>query len=159
MFEILLLVLLLLAGIHASRLNPRTTQRMGEVFLLYILVGYCGLPMLMVGTFVLVKPVLAARMLGFPAGGAFEEFAGLCLVAMSLLPLLALRYRGSFLIAPAVCWAVYFAGATVIHVKNLEHGRLTHGGLLDILATHGLIAIIIVCALLASGVLKEAARA
>jgi len=157
-FLILLLMVLVAAAIHASRLKEPSTPRIAEVFLLYLLVGYCGVPMLAFSLWNLLSPEKAAAHLDFPPGNPFQEFAGIAFLAMSLVSLLAIRYRRTFLIAPVVCWAVFFTGATWIHLKDIHlKGALTHGLALHVFATHGLISILLVGALVASGVLQQKA--
>jgi hypothetical protein len=69
---------------------------------------------------------------------------------------MTLWYRGNFLVAPAVVWAVFFAGATLIHLEDLHRkGVMTHASLIHIFATHALISILLIAGLLASGLLKE----
>jgi hypothetical protein len=156
MFVILLAVVLVAASIHVARLDERTTPRIGEIGLLYLLVGYCGVPMVVVSVGSLVSPDHAADVLGFPAGNPFQTFLGFALLGMSLLSLLALRYRRTFLIAPAICWSVFFAGATFIHLKDFgARGALSHGDIFHIFASHGLVALLLVVALISSGLLKE----
>lgn len=156
MFFYLLLVVLAAAAIHAARSADRSPERIGRLALLYILVGYCGVPMLAVSVATLAWPERVAGILGFPPGNPFQAFLGVAFLAMSLLSILALRYRRSFLIAPALCWAVFFAGATVIHLRDFA-GRdaLTHGGILHIFGSHGLISILLIAALWLSGLPRE----
>jgi len=155
-FLILLVVVLLAAGIHAAQARERTTQHVARIFLLYLLVGYCGVPMLIFVGWALMSPEAAAAHLGFPAGNPFQEFAGLAILSLALLSVLALRYRRTFLIAPAIGWAVFFFGATLIHLKDFHHkAALTHFSAVHIFATHGLIALLLTAALLGSGLLKE----
>ena len=162
-FFYLLLVLLVAASIHVALMRDRTMRRAGEIFLLYILVGYCGVPQLALGLWGLASPDRVAAMLGFPAGSPFQDFTGASLVGMSVLSLLALRYRGTFLLAPAVCWSVFFAGATyahlrasVQHLQTVHHGAgPSHAALLHLFATHGLISVLLVGALIASGAWRE----
>ena len=152
MFLYLLLLLLAAAAVHVTLIRERSRERVGRIALLYILVGYCGLPMLTVSVACLAWPDRVARMLGFPAGNPFQALLGVALFGMSLLSLLALRYRGRFLVAPTVCWAVFFAGATVIHLRDFAaRGVLTHGGILVVFASHGLISLLLVAAFAASG--------
>lgn len=156
MFFYLLLALLAAVAVHAARTGDRNPERIGRLALLYILVGYCGLPMLAVSLATLIWPDRVAEVLGFQAGNPSQAFLGVAFLAMSVLSILALRYRRSFLIAPAVCWAVFFAGATVIHLRDFAvRGVLTHGGALHIFASHGLISLLLVAALLLSGLPRE----
>ena len=155
-FHLLIAAVLVAAAIHIARMKERTTQRAGEVALLYLLVGYCGFPTLAFAVTSLAHPEQVAATLGFPAGNPFQEFASVALLAMAILSVLTLRYRGSFLIGPAILWAVFFAGATIIHSSDhMARGALTHGSMLMIFATHGLISVLLAVALIASGVWKE----
>lgn len=156
MFLFLLAAVLVAASVRIARMRDRSSRRVGEVGLLYVLVGYCGLPMLAVSVGILVWPDRVADILDFPAGNPFQEFLGYAYLGMSILSVLALRYRGTFLIGPALCWAVFFAGATFVHLKDYgERGVLTHHGALAIFASHGLISVLLIVALLASGLLRQ----
>ncbi len=135
--------------------KERAVPRIAQIGLLYLLVGYCGIPMSAVSVWLLVSPDRAAASFGF-SPGPLLAFFGYAYLGMSLLSILALRYRGSFLIAPAVCCAVYLGGATVVHLREYgERPIHTHGGALEIFASHGLIAVLLVDLLFASGVLQE----
>lgn len=144
-FVYLLALLLLAATVHVAVLQQRTTERVAEIVRLYLLVGYCGVPMLAVSLWVLVSPERAAAGFGFSAAGPLLGFFGWAYLGMSLLSLLALRYRGAFLVAPVVVWAVYLGGATLVHLQE------SHGRALEIVTSHGLIAVLLVGALIASG--------
>ena len=155
MFIFLLAALIAAAAVHVYRLEDRSLRRVGEIALLYLLVGYCGLPMLAMSIAVIVWPDQMAAHLGFPPGNPFQSFVGVSFLSMSLVSVLALRYRSAYLIAPSVCWAVFFAGATFIHIADYgSRGALDHGSALAIFATHGLISVLLVAALLSSGLLK-----
>ena len=155
-FTLLLMVLLLAASVHVALMKDRTVPRVAHVVLLYILVGYCGIPMLAVSLWAIVNPEGAAASFGFAPSGQLLAFFAYAYLGMSLLSLLALRYRRSFVIGPAVCWAVYLGGANIVHLRdNGQRAAHTHGAALETFATHGLIAIVLVVALVASGLLKE----
>ena len=152
MFVVLLLACLLAATIHSLRIEPRTTARIGEIVLLYVLVGYCGVPMLAVSIGILAAPGTMVAMLPVGEPSLVLAFFGWAYLGMSLLPILALRYRGTSLIAPAVCWAVYLGGANVVHLQGGgESAPASHGAALMTFATHGLVAVLLVAALIASG--------
>lgn len=144
-FVYLLALLLLAATVHAAVLRDRTVGRVAELVLLYVLVGYCGVPMLAVSIWVLVSPERAASGFGFDAARPLLDFFGWAYLGMSLLSLLALRYRGTFLIAPVVVWTVYLGGATLVHLQGAQ------GRALEVVASHGLIAVLLVGTLIASG--------
>ena len=156
MFLYVLAAVIVAASIHIARLDERTVQRIGEIALLYLLVGYCGLPMLVVSVGSLLSPDRVAEALGFSAGNPFQTFLSFALLGMALSSVLGLVYRRAFLIAPAVCWSVFLAGATFIHLKDIGgRGALSHGSMIHMLASHGLISLLLVGALLSSGLLKE----
>jgi hypothetical protein len=155
MFLVLLVASLVLAAVHLTRTGGWETRRAGELTLLYILVGYCGLPMLGVGFFAALAPERAAAVLGFAAGNPFQAFLTWAYLGMALAATLSLRYRGVYLVAPAVLWATFFAGATQIHLAELHTGgALTHGGFVGVFVTHGLVSLLLLGALIASGLLR-----
>ena len=156
MFILILILLAAAAAIHARFLPERTPNAVGELSLLYLLVGYCGFPTLIASVAALIWPDRAADMVGFPQGNPFQGFATYAFLAMSLMSILTLRYRGTALVGPAVCWAVLFAGATFVHIQaSHAGGSMGHGGVLVIFATHGLISVLLLVALLASGLVKK----
>jgi hypothetical protein len=155
-FVFLMAALLVAAAIHAALVQERTINRIGRIALLYLLVGYCGVPMVVVSAGSLANPEIAHHLAGSSAGGPFVGFTVWALLGMSILSLLALWYRGTFLVGPAVCWAVFFGGATGVHLGEFSaRGALTHGGILAIFASHGLVSLLLIAALLSSGLLKQ----
>ncbi len=159
MFAILLLILIAAAALHFWRSRERTVERAGRLLLLWVLVGYCGIPMIVVALLLLVHPGEAADVLGFPAGNPFELFLGWGYLGMAVVATLSLRYRGSYLVAPALLWAIFFAGATAVHIGAYRaSGDLTHGGALQIFLGHGLVSVVLGAGLWASGVWKGPVR-
>lgn len=156
MFFALLAVLLIAAAVHIARTRPRTRERAGEIVLLWVLIGYCGVPMLAVGAFTLLRPESVASMLGFPAGNPFQAFLGWSYLGMAMTATLALRYRGVYLIGPAILWSVFFAGATFIHLgEGRGGGGLSHSATLVILGSHALVTVLLLGGLVASGLLPR----
>lgn len=157
MFFLLLAALLIAATVHVARLESRTRERAGEILLLWVLIGYCGLPMIGVSAFALLRPESVASMLGFPAGNPFQTFFGWSYLGMSLIATLSFRYRGPYLIGPAIAWSVFFAGATLTHLGEARaSGDLTFGYALVIFGSHGLVTIVLLAGLAASGRLAGA---
>ena len=151
MFLIILAVVLTGAAAHvALRGGDRSRERVGEVVLLWTLVGYCGIPMLVVAGTILMHPHGTLEAFGFPPGNPIAGFFGWAYLGMALSATLALRYRGAYLVAPALIWAIFFIGATFLHLAE-GHSGGTHAGALAIFAMHGLISLILLGALLASG--------
>lgn len=159
MFLPLLAALLIAAAFHFALGGERTLRRGGELGLVWLLVGYCGVPMIGVAAGALAWPDRAADILGFPAGNPFQSFAMVAYLGMSLVAVLSLRYRGAYLVAPALLWAVFFAGATWIHLADLGHrGALTHGMLAIIVGSHGAVSVLLLASLAASGVWRKEER-
>jgi len=153
-FLIILAVVLVGAAAHVA-LRGRTRERVGELVLLWTLVGYCGIPMLVVAGMLLVHPHETAEVFGFPPDNPIAVFFGWAYLGMALSAVVSLRYRGPYLVAPALTWATFFLGATFVHLGE-GHGGGTHAGALAIVATHGLISLILVAALVASGAWRPA---
>ncbi len=158
LFHLALFVALAGAGLHIFRLSSRGTAKVGEVILLWVLVGYCGVPMMGFVGYGILYPDELARITGFPPDSPFQTFTTWALLGMALASTLSLRFRGTYLIGPAIAWAVFFVGATAIHLSQSGHagaghaGALTHSNMLMILATHGLISVILLVSLGMSGV-------
>jgi hypothetical protein len=157
-FVFLLLIVLGAAAAHALLSRPRSRKRTAELFLLYLLAGYCGLPMLAVSLWAILSPDRVAAAFGL-ASGPLIGFFGWAYLGMSLCALLALRVRGAFLLAPVLLWTVYLGGATFVHLgagdQMTIHG---HASFLDIFAAHGLIAILLVLAYALSGTWRALAH-
>lgn len=144
MFIALLLALLAAAVLHGWKTGPRTKSRFAELIIVYLLVGYCGVVMLGVGVFILVAGERAAAMLGTPPGNLFQQFFGFAYVGMALIATLSIWLRGTYLLAPVLCWSIYFLGATYIHVVDYAAaGYLNVGTFLLIFATHALVPVLL----------------
>jgi uncharacterized protein DUF6790 len=148
-FTYLLLLLLAGAAVHIAKLPDRSPARGADVLLRYLLVGYCGVPMLAVSLWALLSPDVVARLFGVGAAGPLLGFFGYAYLGMSLVAVLTLWYGGTFLVAATVVWAVYLGGATVAHLTQFGHPSV--GGVVEIVASHGLIAVLLVTTLIVSG--------
>ena len=71
-FHLILLLILIAAAIHILRLPARSTARAGEIILVWLLVGYCGVPMMGFMGFGLMHPAEIAHLTGFPPGSPFQ---------------------------------------------------------------------------------------
>ncbi len=150
MFVALLVLLLVAAAVHTAASGRRSRQAVAQLFLLYVLVGYCGVAMIGVAAFGLASPDRFAAWLGWPAGNPFQQFGSFALLGMGVASILSLWLRGPYLVGPAVAWAVFFAGATVGHLADLGQRGVSHGTALHVFATHTAITLLLV-ALLALG--------
>jgi hypothetical protein len=156
-FFYLLLGLLVGAAIHIARQRDRSVRRIGELGLLWVLVGYCGWAMLSHTLESLILPSMIARYHGFAEGGVWQTFTAVALLAMSVSAVIAPWYRGTYLIGPTLSWAIYFAGATVVHLQDdAASGPVAVGTVVGIFTTHGLIAVLLLVFLGMSGVLRTA---
>jgi hypothetical protein len=153
MFVLLLALLLIAWVVHLRRADVRTRARGGELLVRYVLAGYCGIPMLVVAGILLIHPHESAHILGVEPDHPFGRFFGWAYLGMALAATLTLRFRGTYLIGPAVVWAVFFAGATVVHIDmGGGAGAMGHRGLFFILAAHALVSVLLVAGLWTSGV-------
>lgn len=153
MFIVLLFLVLLGWAVHLWRSPSRSRERAGELLLLWVLVGYCGFPMLAVAGVFLIHPHETAHILGFEPDHPFGLFLAWAYLGMAIIATLSLRFRETYLVGPAVVWAVFFAGATFVHL-GIEGGAsaMGHGGLLVIFTAHGLISVLLAVGLWASGI-------
>ena len=148
-FSYLLLLLLAGAAVHIAKLPDRSPARGAAVLLRYLLVGYCGVPMLAVSLWALLSPAVVARMFGVGAPGPLLGFFGYAYLGMSLVAILSLWYGGSLLVAATTVWAVYLGGATVVHLT--QFGPVSPAGAVEVFVSHGLIAVLLVTASIVSG--------
>jgi hypothetical protein len=119
-----------------------------EEQIFWVLVGYCGLPMIGFMVFGLLRPRELAAVTGFPFGSPFQDFTVWALLGMGVAATLGIRWTGPYLVGPAIAWAIFFVGATTIHFGQFsETDSLTHGAMLVILGTHGLISAVLLVAL------------
>ena len=85
------------------------------------------------------------------APGPLLSFFAWGYLGMSIIAILSLRYRGTYLVAPVTVWAVYLGGATQVHLQEAaQTGGHGHAAALEIFAAHGLIAVLLLVALVVS---------
>lgn len=159
-FHLFLALVVVGAAVQIARMSARSSDRIGEAILVWVLVGYCGIPMIGFMAYGLMHPVEMAHLTGFEEGSPFQIFITWALLGMGVAATAAFRYRGTYLVGPALAWAIFFIGATSIHFGQYgADGTLTHGTMLMIFATHGLISVLLVGSLWASGVWRDGERA
>jgi hypothetical protein len=152
-------IVLAAAAAHTALSRPRSRTRAAELCLVYLLAGYCGLPMLCISLWAILRPESVAAAFGF-AAGPLISFFGWAYLGMSLSALLALRFRGIYLLAPVVVWSVYLGGATFVHLGAAEPiGGHAHAAFLDIFAAHGLIGLLLVITFALSDAWRERPKA
>lgn len=142
MFTLLLFGLVLAALIHARQ---RPTRDRHELILVYVLAGYCGFAMVVVSIWGMIEPPFAAGLVGAEPGNPFQEFFLVAYLGMSVMATLSIWVRGTFLLANVICWSIYWAGATGIHlVDYAEAGELSFKMAMTILGAHALAPLILV---------------
>ena len=151
MFFALLVLLLFAWAVHARRIPGRPGAR-GELLLRYVLIGYCGIPMVIVAILFLVHPHEGAEVLGLEPDHPFGLFLGWAYLGMALMAASALRFTGAYLVGPAITWSVFFAGATTVHLQMGGGATaMGHGELLMVLGAHALVSALLVAGLWTSG--------
>lgn len=152
LFHVFLVVVAVGSTVQIARASARTPARIGETLLVWTLAAYCGVPMAAFMVWGLARPVELARLTGFPPGSPFQDFTVWALLGMAVAAALAIRVRGTYLVGPALAWAVFFVGATTIHLRQYaDLGLLDlHTGAM-IFATHGLISVVLVAGLVLWG--------
>ena len=158
-----LAILLLVVAAAAVRARTRLAEgrkSAARTFLRVLLVGYCGIPMVVVAVALLLAPARTAAGFGFVAGsGPVASFLGVAYLGMALAATMASRFRGEYLVAAAIPWIVFLAGATVVHLHDLGglHGSAVGAvgpvGVVHLLVVHGGVALLLTGALGASGLL------
>jgi hypothetical protein len=153
MFLYLLLLLLVGFGVHLIRETDRSRQRGAELLLRWVLVGYCGLPMVIVSVWLLVDPAPVLARFGFEAAGPLVAFFGWAYLGMALAGVAAAFGAPASLLGPAIVWSVFFLGATGIHL-HAGHGG-GHGSMVHILGSHLFISALLWTGLAAGGAVSE----
>jgi hypothetical protein len=151
---LLLIVLLLVAAVvHARIRYPATQGAMAQMLLIYVLVGYCGVQQIVMGTALLLTGGRILVHFGFQPGSqpsfVFESYL---LLGGGIISLLAIWKRDSYLLAPVLMWSVFFAGATYAHIQLSRASEYppTWESTAGIFATHGLISVLLISFYLAS---------
>ena len=149
---IFLLAVLGVASLHALITKTRTSQRWIELLLVYLLVGYCGLFVFGVSIFGLVDGEQLAKTFGFSTGGPFLQFLCFSFLGMATIAIFSIWFRGQYLIAPTVCWSIFWLGATYVHLANAftAKGYITFHFVLFVFFSHGIVALLLLGLLLAS---------
>lgn len=146
MWIILLIVLMAAAAIHSKFGKSGTPAP--ELFLVYLLAGYCGIAPIAMGVAMLVASPewqLAHLPRVQPGNPVMTWFAFLW-IGMGAIGALSIRFRGTYLIAPLVGWTIFWAGGNLAHIIHdpSDGHPLTVHGFLHLFVAHGLIALLLV---------------
>ncbi len=138
-------VSLLLAIIHLYfDKQTRTSQRIAEVFLLYILsiaVGLNGVYSFL-GHFFFADRV--AAYIGWPSGNPFQTEVAFANLAIGVLGLLCLWKREGFWLATGIGTAIWLLGASYVHVHEfMQSGNAAAGNIGPVLYSNLLRSVVI----------------
>ena len=117
MWFIFIILSTLAAIVHARLTPPITRERLAELCLVYLLAGICGILQIAFGFATLFAGDRVAAHMHVPPGNPGQVWMAFLIMGMGATGTLAIWLRGSYLIAPAISWAIFFAGATYAHVN------------------------------------------
>ncbi len=116
----ILAALLIGATIHsvvASRAGR--TGRSVELFLVYLLAGYYGVAMALAGVVQLLNPEAIARLKGWPSSPPTQTLYAFALFGLAASAVLCMRWRGRYLVAPAISGSVLLLGGAYVHGSEM----------------------------------------
>lgn len=146
MWFALLVVSLIAAAIHV-RVRPTGSKgAAAEVFLVYLLAGYCGLAQIVRAFAILIKGAPLMAHVQFTPGDPAVMWLAFFSLGCGVIGTLTIWRRGDFLLAPVVAWAIFWTGTTFAHLRMDEWHGITNSwlGIAWAFATHGLIAVLLV---------------
>ena len=99
--------------------QPRTTARVAEIFLLWLLVITVGIQ----GVFAFIGHTVfadaTAASIGWPAGNPFQSEVAVANLSVGVLGILCYWMRGNFWNATVIGFAVWFLGDAVVHIRSI----------------------------------------
>lgn len=121
MFTLILFVLGLAAAVAQvlREAEPRTGQRIVEIFLLRVLVFSVGIQGLVVSYGLVFMADDVARSIGWRPGSPFQFEVGMCNLAFGVLGLLCIWLHGQFWTATGLGASVFLLGAGVGHIRQI----------------------------------------
>jgi hypothetical protein len=121
MFVLIFLVMALVgAGIHlALQKQPRTGQRIVEIFLLWVLVVCVGVNGLFAFYGHAFRADETARMIGWPTGNPFQFEVAIADLVFGILGILCIWIRGTFWYAAGLAGALFGLGAAYGHIVQM----------------------------------------
>jgi hypothetical protein len=124
-FVVLAVIGLILGLLHvAIQKQPRTTQRVADLLLLYLFAFPIGLGGLVgfIGHTMRAAPVAAS--IGWPPGNPFQYEVAVANLAFGILGILCLWFRDGFWTATSIGWSVFILGAAGVHLHQIHIGQL-----------------------------------
>jgi hypothetical protein len=123
---IFMLALTLLAiVIHLFLMKERTTAKVVEVILLYLLVILVGTGALIAGLFHVFNGPATAALIGWPAGSPFQYEVGVADIALGLTAILCLFIRGNYWLGAILANSTFLLLCLTGHIRSMvENGNL-----------------------------------
>lgn len=121
-----ILALTLVGAIAHSALGKgqKTRRRVVELFLVWLLVGYYGVGMILAAVIQLANPEALARLKGWPVSIPMQTLYAFALLGLAVSAILAVRYRGTYLLAPSISGSLLLLGGAYVHGSEiLESGQ------------------------------------
>lgn len=146
MWFALLVLSLIAAAIHVRVRKTDSRAAAAEVFLVYLLAGYCGIAQIVRAFAILVKGAPLMAHVQFTPGDPAVMWLAFFSLACGVVGALSIWKRGDYLLAPVVAWAIFWTGTTFAHIRMDEWHGITNSwvGIAWAFATHGLIAVLLV---------------
>lgn len=146
MWFALLILSLIAAAIHVRVRQTGSRAASAEVFLVYLLAGYCGIAQIVRAFAILVKGTPLMAHVQFTPGDPAVMWLAFFSLGCGVIGALSIWKRGDFLLAPVVVWAIFWTGTTFAHLRMDEWHGISNSwvGVAWAIATHGLIAVLLV---------------
>jgi hypothetical protein len=111
--------------IHVLLMKNRSAKKIVKVILLYLLVIAVGLGALIAGAFHVFNGPATARMIGWEPGSPFQYEVGVADMALGLIAVLCVFFRGSFWLAAIIANSFFLLGCMAGHIRSMaESGNL-----------------------------------
>ena len=146
MWFALLVLSMIAAAIHVRVRPAGSRAASAEVFLVYLLAGYCGIAQVIRAFAILVNGAPLMAHVQFTPGDPAVMWLAFFSLGCGVIGALSIWKRGDFLLAPVVVWAIFWTGTTFAHLKMDEWHGIANSwvGVAWAFATHGLIAVLLV---------------
>lgn len=146
MWFALLIISMIAAAIHVRLRPPGSRAGTAEVFLVYLLAGYCGFAQIVRAFAILAKGAPLMAHVQFTPGDPAVMWLAFFSLGCGVIGALSIWRRGDYLLAPVVTWAIFWTGTTFAHLRMDEWHGMSNSwlGVTWAFATHGLIAVLLV---------------
>ena len=111
--------------IHVALMKQRSAKKIVEITLLYLLVISVGAGALIAGFMHVFNGPATAKMIGWQPDSPFQYEVGVADIALGLICVLCIFFRGSFWLAAIIANSVFLFGCMIGHIRSLyESGNL-----------------------------------